>query len=55
MRRIRPAADAQLPVVVVTPALDQAPAQYRARVGLSKSDGDGGNACSMKEKEGGRE
>ncbi len=44
-RRIRPAADAQLPVPVVAPALDPAPALDRARVEPSQGDGNGGDSC----------
>ncbi len=49
-RRIRPAADAQLPVAVGAPALDPAPAHNRARVVRSQGDGDGrgGDACEEK-------
>ncbi len=39
------AADAQLPVPVVAPALDPAPAHNRARVVPSQGDGNGGDAC----------
>jgi hypothetical protein len=49
-RRIRPAADAQLPVAVVAPALDPAPAHNRARVFLSQGDGDSGDACEERER-----
>ncbi len=45
-RRIRPAADAQLPVEVGAPALDPAPAHNRARVVRSQGDGDGGDVCA---------
>jgi hypothetical protein len=41
---IRRTADAQLPVAVLAPALDPAPAYNRARVFKSKGDGDGGKA-----------
>jgi hypothetical protein len=44
-RRIRRAADAQLPEEVRAPALDPAPANNRARVEISQGDGDGGDAC----------
>jgi hypothetical protein len=42
--RIRRAADAQLPVAVVAPALDPTPPHNRARVVFSQGDGDGGKA-----------
>ena len=44
-RRIRRAADAQLPIAVVAPALDPTPVHNRARVLISQGDGDGGNTC----------
>jgi hypothetical protein len=47
-RRIRRAADAQLPVAIHAPALDRAPANNRARVSPSQGDGDGGKACQEK-------
>jgi hypothetical protein len=53
-RRIRPAADAQLPVVVPAPALDPAPAHNRACMVRSQGDGGGcGDACEQSEEEGG--
>ncbi len=51
-RRIRPAADAQLPVVVGAPALDPAPALNRARVVITQGDGDGEETCREKSREG---
>ncbi len=42
--RIRRAADAQLAVDVAAPALEPAPAHYRARVQETQGDGDGGDA-----------
>jgi hypothetical protein len=49
IRRIRPAADAQLPVAVGTPALDPAPAHNCANVVTSQVDGDGEETCREKE------
>ncbi len=48
-RRIRRAADAQLPVAVAAPALDPAPASNRARVRASQGDGDGVDTWREKE------
>ncbi len=42
--RVRVAADAQLPVVVVAPALDPAPRREDARVVPTQADGEGGDA-----------
>ncbi len=44
------AADAQLPVAVVAPALDPTPADNRARVVVSQGDGDGGDACDERQR-----
>ncbi len=41
---IRRVPDAQLPKVIPTPALDPASSHYRAGVGASQGDGDGGDA-----------
>ncbi len=53
-RRIRPAADAQLPVAVAAPALDPASAHNCARVETSQGDGNGGEAWRGKEGSGRR-
>ena len=51
--RVRVAADAQLPVAVVAPALDPATGRNNARMRPTRGDGDGGHAWRRRWKGGG--